>query len=64
MSLCPNYCECEPCPHGYKLCDGGICRECEAIYQRKLHQKAHEESVRRQKMKIKIAPWRLEQDNG
>jgi hypothetical protein len=61
VSLCPNYCECRSCKHGVKVCEGyeyGTgCRECQAEQERRLHQTEHEASVKRQRAKIKKAPW-------
>jgi hypothetical protein len=51
VSLCPNYCECGSCKHGRKLCED--CRECANEYSRESAQTAHEQSVARQKNKLR-----------
>lgn len=47
-----------PCKH---LRDPFFCSECEAERKRKVAQEAHDASVRRQRGKLKIAPWRKEE---
>lgn len=65
MSLCPNYCECKSCEHGIKACDVTGCWDCRAIYMRAMAQHQHEESVRRQKAKLKVLVTPVElQTNG
>jgi len=53
MSLCPNYCDCGACKHGKKFCSVSECWECLAEYTRAMAQIQHEESVKRQKAKLK-----------
>lgn len=52
MSLCPNFCECEPCKHGVKLCSMD-CRDCFQDKLKVIRQEEHEESVRKQKLKLR-----------
>lgn len=51
MSLHPNYCECDTCEHGIKICSD--CRECQAEHERQEQQKRHEASVRRQQAQLR-----------
>ena len=62
MSLCPEYCECEPCKHGWTSHGWEPCPRC--LRERELveNQKSHEASIARQKLKIKVAPWRQAED--
>lgn len=51
MSLCPRYCDCRTCKHGAKLCD--FCDKCAAQFERDRRQNIHEESVRKQKSRLR-----------
>ena len=44
MSLCPYFCDCPCCRHGFKLCE--VCNQCLVERLRELHQKEHLKSVR------------------
>jgi len=57
VSLCPDYCECKPCRHGIASCSYIPCRECAAEAALRLQQDAHEDSVRRQRNRLRPMPW-------
>jgi len=42
--------------------DQYFCKECQQEIERRKQQKNHEESVRKQRNKLKIAPWRKNED--
>jgi hypothetical protein len=52
MSLCPNYCECDVCKHGWKVCED--CSGCEEEALLARNQIQHEDSVRRQRARLKL----------
>jgi hypothetical protein len=52
MSLCPNFCNCPVCPHGWPICE--YCSECGAIRERERQQIEHLRSVARQKSRLKL----------